>query len=169
LPGSEIVNEHYDAGDVLGQAIKEMRARMAETTCFRDRVVIADEYLTGFLPRVSPFSGIDAAAREILCAQGCVRVDDVAHKSCLSVRQFERNFSEKVGIRPKLYARIVRFEAAIERRAADPTGNWTTIAHELGYHDQMHMIHDFHLLSGENPTVLVKQLEPIGSDAIQVI
>jgi len=52
---------------------------------------------------------------------------------------------------PKLCARIARFEAALALKAMNSSMQWTTIAHGLGYHDQMHMVHDFHHLSGAVP------------------
>jgi len=64
-----------------------------------------------------------------------------------------------IGIPPKLYARIVRFEAALRRKAAVPESRWTDIAHSLGYHDQMHMVHDFNRLSGDSPTAIGGQLD----------
>ena len=87
----------------------------------------------------------------------------------LSPRQFERRFADVLGISPKLYARIIRFEAAVRKRAFSSGVNWTTVAHDLGYHDQMHMIHDFQLLSGETPTslALAPHLEYLSSIAAQ--
>jgi AraC-like DNA-binding protein len=58
-----------------------------------------------------------------------------------------------------LYARIIRFEAALQRRAASPCLPWTDIAHDLGYHDQMHMVHDFTRLSGDSPEAISRQLD----------
>jgi hypothetical protein len=43
--------------------------------------------------------------------------------------------------------------------------NWTTIAHDLRYHDQMHMIHDFESLSGDHPKSLTPHLELLASMA----
>jgi len=40
----------------------------------------------------------------------------------------------------------------MEKKTASGRCNWTAIAHELGYHDQMHMIRDFEEFSGESPT-----------------
>lgn len=60
---------------------------------------------------------------------------------------------------PKLYARIVRFEAALRRKAAAPATQWTDIAHALSYHDQMHMVHDFNRLSGDSPRGICSQLD----------
>ena len=68
------------------------------------------------------------------------------------MRQFERRFCELVGVTPKRYARIVRFDAALRAKMAVPKRAWTDIAHEIGYYDQMHMVHDFRRFSGESPT-----------------
>jgi transcriptional regulator GlxA family with amidase domain len=86
-------------------------------------------------------------------------VSDLAHKAGFGIRQFERRFRYEIGIPPKLYTRIVRFEAALRRKAAAPETRWTDIAHALGYHDQMHMVHDFNGLSGDSPTAIGSQLD----------
>jgi methylphosphotriester-DNA--protein-cysteine methyltransferase len=60
-----------------------------------------------------------------------------------------------VGVSPKLYARIARFEAALESKALSTSDSWTDVAHHLGYFDQMHLIHDFKEFSGDIPTNLL--------------
>ena len=50
-------------------------------------------------------------------------------------------------------------EAALRRKAVAPAMRWTDIAYDLGYHDQMHMVHDFNQLSGDNPTTICGQLD----------
>ena len=57
-----------------------------------------------------------------------------------------------MGISPKLYARIVRFESVLKAKAAVPQMSWMNAAHQVGYHDQMHMIHDFREFSAATPT-----------------
>ncbi|HEV7689935.1 MAG TPA: helix-turn-helix domain-containing protein [Hyphomonadaceae bacterium] len=88
-----------------------------------------------------------------------IGVSDLAQKAGLGIRQFERRFRDEIGIAPKLYARIVRFETALRRKTAAPATRWTDIAHSLGYHDQMHMVHDFNRLSGDSPTVIGGRLD----------
>ena len=83
----------------------------------------------------------------------------LADRLGLGVRQFERRFRYEIGIPPKLYARIVRFEAALRLKAAAPETRWTDIAYALDYHDQMHMVHDFNRLSGDSPTMIGSQLD----------
>jgi AraC-like DNA-binding protein len=167
VPGRVIVNEHYEADVVLGGAVAHLRSRLEEAKSFAERIQIADTYLGARIPRVDDESSVDAAVQEMVLKEGCVRIAGLASCAGLGVRQFERRFADLLGISPKLYARIVRFEAAIRKRTIFPNGNWTRIAHELGYHDQMHMIHDFQLLSAESPTSLGPHLEYLNSMAAQ--
>ena len=167
LPGSVIVNAHYEADIVLGPALAQLGLQLEEAKSFAGRVQLADAYLTSRIPRVDDRLSVEAAVQQIVSKQGCVGILDLAKDAGLSSRQFERRFADVLGISPKLYARIIRFEAAVRKRAVSSCVNWTTVAHELGYHDQMHMIHDFQLLSGESPTSLAPHLEYLSSIAAQ--
>lgn len=89
---------------------------------------------------------------------GVTRIADLADNVGLGLRQFERRFFEEVGSRPKLYARIARFQTALDAKVARPERAWTDIAYDLGYHDQMHMVHDFWNLSGDSPGHLISQV-----------
>ena len=132
---------------------------MGDVASFADRVRVADEYLCARRPAFDSVGGIASVATEVLLKDGCVRVPQLAHSVGLGIRQFERRFRYEIGIPPKLYARIARFEAALRRKATAPNTRWTDIAHALGYHDQMHMVHDFDRLSGDSPTAIGSQLD----------
>jgi AraC-like DNA-binding protein len=167
LPGGVIVNAHYEADMVLGPAVAHLRSQLGEAKSFAERVQFADAFLTSLIPRVDDTPSVDAAVQQIVSKQGCVGILDLASDAGVGLRQFERRFADVLGISPKLYARIIRFEAAVRKKTVSACANWTTIAHELRYHDQMHMIHDFQLLSGESPTSLAPHLEYLSSLAAQ--
>jgi AraC-like DNA-binding protein len=58
-----------------------------------------------------------------------------------SHRHFTKLFTEQVGLPPKLFSRLRRFQQALMiSRARD--ANWGAIAQECGYSDQSHMIRD---------------------------
>jgi AraC-like DNA-binding protein len=159
VPGEELTNDDFEGEAVLGRRFRELLHRLGEVSSFADRARVADAYLCAKLPGRNCISGISDAATRVLSSNGCVRVADLAHSAGLGIRQFERRFRYEIGIPPKLYARIVRFEAALHRKAAAPLTRWTDIAHALGYHDQMHMVHDFNRLSGDTPTAICGQLD----------
>ena len=167
LPGGVIVNEHYEADMVLGPAIAHLGMRLGEAKSFAERIQITDTFLVTRIPRVDDALSVYVAVQQIVLRHGSVRILDLASRAGLGLRQFERRFADVLGISPKLYSRIVRFEAAVRKRSVSPCTNWTTIAHELGYHDQMHMVHDFQQLSDESPTSLAPHLEYLGSLAAQ--
>jgi hypothetical protein len=64
-------------------------------------------------------------------------------------------------MRPKLFARIARFEAALDGKARFAARSWTDVAHTFGYYDHMHMVHDFGEFTGETPTETLNQLESV--------
>jgi AraC-like DNA-binding protein len=74
----------------------------------------------------------------------------------LSVRQFEQRFLHGVGIAPKLFARIAPCQAGIDAKMDSQGLSWLRIAHEFGYHDQMHMVRAFRMLGSNSPGILFK-------------
>ena len=108
--------------------------------------------------RIQARGMITAAADYIFRQHGAVRIADVANRGSTGLRQFEREFRQEVGAPPKLFARIARFQAALDAKVAAPQRTWLDIAHSFGYYDQMHMIHDFETLGSDSPTRLIAQL-----------
>ncbi len=143
----------------LGRRFGELERRMGDVCAFADRVRIANLFLSARLPANESVGAIGRTAAAVLMNAGSVRVPDLADAAGLGLRQFERRFRYEIGMPSKLYARIVRFEAALRRKAAAPALRWTDIAHTLGYHDQMHMVHDFNRLSGNSPTAICGRLD----------
>jgi AraC-like DNA-binding protein len=70
-------------------------------------------------------------------------------------------------MRPKLFARVARFEAALEYKARFGQRSWVDVAHSFGYHDQMHMIHDFAEFTGATPSETLNQLENVYVEQIK--
>jgi hypothetical protein len=84
----------------------------------------------------------------------------------VGLRQFERSFVREVGASPKSFARIARFQSAFDAKLVSPQRTWLDIAHSFGYHDQMHMIHDFEALGRTTPTHLIAQMADVRPPAL---
>lgn len=82
---------------------------------------------------------------------GQLGIYDLADQCYISPSQLQRNFKDYVGVSPKTYARIVRFETICDRLLNDPTYPTLELASEFGYADQAHFIRDFKTLSTQTP------------------
>jgi len=159
--GGELVNQAAEASMVVGHEIAEVWEKLADSSSFAGRIVIMEEFLCRRLRVTEPADVISSVASRILQAEGQVRIRDLAFQSGLSIRQMERKFLSQVGVQPKTYARIARFGSALRMKAKVPTESWANVAAELGYHDQMHMVHDFQELSGDSPSKIFAGVEMI--------
>jgi AraC-like DNA-binding protein len=152
LPMPELTNQNYAAHAILGSKVSQLRQRLGEARSFEERVQLANALIVAFSSDRPDNDSIDLAASKIRLSHGNCRIDLLARDTGFSMRNFQRRFRECVGISPKLFARIVRFESLLKIKAAAPQMSWMNAAHEAGYHDQMHMIHDFREFSNRTPT-----------------
>jgi AraC-like DNA-binding protein len=81
---------------------------------------------------------------------------EVARRLNVSERNLRRAFSAVVGLSPKRFARIVRFQKAVAR-ASYGSPRWSEIAAESGYFDQAHMCADFRDLAQTSPTAFMQE------------
>lgn len=167
LPMQEIADNDQEASAVLGPVVSRLEQRLAECHTFRERVRVADAFLSRRALQLDAVDSISAAADCILSAAGAVRIPQIAADLGLSLRQFERNFVQKIGVRPKLFARMARFEAALNCKARSSSKSWTDVAYDFGYYDQMHLIHDFKDFAGETPKRTLEYLETIFRGVIE--
>ena len=153
VPMAELSSQFFLAGDVLGAAVTQLHAQLTDCRSFAQKTMIAEQFLLARAVRVSHESSqaMESAAARIFNAHGVVRVTDAAQEVGLSLRHFERKFLRQTGVLPKTFARIARFQTALDAKLLSPHSSWLDIAHDLGYHDQMHMIRDFYDLAGDAP------------------
>jgi AraC-like DNA-binding protein len=83
-------------------------------------------------------------------------VADVTHQIGLSARRFIEVFRNEVGLPPKLYCRVRRFQNVVAaiHKLHDP--DLAEMALVCGYFDQAHFIHDFRAFSGVSPSAYLK-------------
>jgi AraC-like DNA-binding protein len=79
-------------------------------------------------------------------------VAECAKSVGVSERRLSQVFREHVGIAPKLWRRIRRFQAAVQTLHKGLDVPWVELALRCGYYDQSHFANDFRAFSGINPT-----------------
>lgn len=153
VPMQLLAEQKIQAADLDDPALKELEQRIAETE--GDDACV--ELLNGFfLNRLMPFPGynhdrMDKVVGVIRENGGNVSVRALADAACLSRKQFQRVFSEYVGLNPKEYMRTVRFQYALSRLQNHPTVHFSQLAYDCGYYDLPHLIGEFKVFSGYTP------------------
>ncbi len=99
---------------------------------------------------------VSAAVAAFERTSGLISIEDVAHHVGLSQRQLQRRFLDAVGILPKLFCRMQRFQQVF-RAMESPHVDWVDAAVDCGYYDQAHLIRDFREFSGKTPTTLLAE------------
>jgi len=165
-PVSELTNRMFDVTAITGPRMRALWNRMGETSSFDERVEIIEEYLLERVTRASTHNKMTSAANYIFRRHGAVKIPALASRYSLGVRQFERAFERETGISPKVFARIARFQAALDAKLISPHRTWLDIAHNVGYYDQMHMIHDFEKLGRAAPSELIAQMGDVRPPAL---
>src|SRR5262249_30129054 len=102
-------------------------------------------------------SAVSVAAR-IIEDRSITRVEQLAREFHISVRGLQRLFSEYVGVSPKWVIQRSRLLEAVARGTAGTNVNWASLAADLGYADQAHLIRDFKRLVGRSPGNYAKGL-----------
>lgn len=158
-PMQAMLQKDYDGEAVFGSPVKHIVEALANAVDFDVMKNIADEFMFSLLTKIKkPFS-IDYIIPEIIKHGGTIKIDDLVRKACISNRQFERAFKDRMGVSPKFYSRLVRFGKAWLLKENSPNMTWTQVAHECNYFDQMHLIRDFKVFADTNPKEISNAFE----------
>lgn len=159
VPMQEMLDRPFDATLFLGKEIEEVNGQLSEAKDLNKMVEIVQLYLLQKVKKLKRLLPVDQVISQMIQKRRLLSVDQLAQEACVSTRQLERQFKERIGLSPKLYTRLMRFSRAWYMREKDSEVTWLEIAHSCGYADQMHMIRDFRDFVGVTPTILQADLE----------
>lgn len=157
VPAAEFHAGFEDITLVLGKEFRVFCDQIREATDTTARVSLTEQYLAQQAARRSralPYLG--QAAECIRQARGGLEVETVQAQLGISLRQLQRQFKAKVGVSPKHYLRMARINEVQRLLEAGHCLNLTQIAYQAGYTDQAHFIRDFKAMTGETPSVFVR-------------
>src|SRR5215204_1359626 len=159
-PFSEFTNKIFCLDEVFGRSAIVLRQELINEKDVQKMACYADKFLLIFLNgqkiHNNLYDGITAISNELSNNTPSSNIGQYAHKANMSIRNFERRFIEQIGVSPKVYYRLGRFNNALITKLKYPQKNWTSIAYECGYYDQMHMIKEFRRFANLNPSDLLQ-------------
>jgi AraC-like DNA-binding protein len=119
-----------------------------------------EQALVGLLAQArKPDPMIRKAVKLIAQHAGDLEVSAMAAQLGVSRQTVKHKFDQHVGVSPKLYGKLRRFQAVLRRLAGDLKADWTRLAQESGYYDQAHLIREFNHFTGFSPQKFLRNLE----------
>jgi AraC-like DNA-binding protein len=85
--------------------------------------------------------------------QGRISVEEITRYHGVGRQQLARRFRDTLGLSPKLFARITRFQQLVRALLTHDVADWALVSAGAGYYDQSHMINEFRLFAGAPPTI----------------
>ena len=158
VPLIEFTDKKTDAEVVINQEVQLVNDRLANTVRYSEMIAIVEQYLLEKTRRVKiDVHAADKIGTILLHNPTRFSLDWLADQACLSPRQLERKFVERMGIGPKLFGRITRFHKAFLLKEANPQADWLSVAVNFGYTDFHHLFKDFKEFAGVTPNTLLSE------------
>jgi AraC-like DNA-binding protein len=158
IPLFEFTDSWFDATSVMNNEVVAVNERLANCMNYMQMVAIVEDYLISRKQRLAKTDHpLDAVASCLYADPSRFSLDWLAKESCLCPRQFNRKFTERMGVGPKLYSRVVRFFKAYQYKEAHPQDDWLTVALLYGYTDYQHMVKDFKEFAQVTPNFWINQ------------
>lgn len=159
MPAADLAHRLVPLDELLGALGVELVDRLRVARTWTARFAVLDELLLRAVGRGAggdPVSRVRPevaeAWRRLLAARGRVQIGRVAEDLGWSRRYLTERFRGEVGLSPKTFARVLRFEHAHELAARRDPLPWADVASVSGYADQAHLVRDWGEFTGRSPT-----------------
>lgn len=153
FPPSEVANHAIDLKTLAGVDGNTLMEQIFEANSEKEIV----DHTVNFFERglrdrsMTQNDAIHSLMQVIKRTRGNISSNMMQDHACMSERQLQRRFKLATGFTPKMYSKIVRFEAFLEQFACN-AHKLTDIATEFGYYDQAHCNHEFKSFTGLSPS-----------------
>lgn len=159
MPAAALAHQLVPLEELLGALGVELVDRLRTARTWAARFAALDELLLRAVGRSSGGERVFRARpevaeawRRLVAARGRVQVGAVAAELGWSRRYLTERFHSEVGLLPKTFARVLRFEHAHELATAHDPLPWAEVAALSGYADQAHLVRDWREFTGRSPT-----------------
>jgi AraC-like DNA-binding protein len=161
MPADAFYNDRVPLDLIWGSTASELRDRLREASTAAEKFDVLEKTL---LERVNRRLELHAAVRygleQFARAPHIRSVLEVAREAGMSRRRFAQLFREQVGLTPKLYCRLRRFQGVMREISLHQHVDWADLAVAGGYCDQAHLANEFRLFSGISPAAYLAAGSP---------
>ena len=143
IPMNEFCDQAVDASLLKPAIFTAITDQLMACENLHDCITLIEPFLLDLLARNHRgTSAIDQLAT-LIRNTPAKRISALYKDIPVSGRHLERNFIKEIGVSPKTYSNLLRFEKVMQAKKARPTETWSSLAYEFNYFDQMHLVKDF--------------------------
>ncbi len=148
---------------------KENIEKIYEKKSLADKIRALDNELIKFLNQEKIIRSKADLAMDIIIKSGVFcTIEGLSSNLALSKRHLERIFIKHVGITPKHFYRIARFNKLINYIKNVNKPDWAGIAYNTGFSDQSHLIREWKYFTGKSPQNYIRQITPVEAKIIGI-
>jgi AraC-like DNA-binding protein len=155
VPQHQLADDCTAMSDMLNKEVYDLCKRMEDHEEQPFEVIrLLEEWLLGQWQKNYKLNTdrIAFACTEISRHAGALSIKEVCGLTNMSKSSLENYFKEQVGLTPKLYSRVIRFNEIHRRISNSVEQDWQEIVFLYGYFDQAHFIHEFKHFFGHTPS-----------------
>lgn len=154
FPVNEVTDHVLDSDLIWGYEFALVREQMLETGDIDRRFALMEKFLLDkFASRLVVDECVSFAVGEMSRNPDRLNIARMNAKIGYSQKHFISMFKRRVGLTPKTYLKIMRFQKAIStiESAPERSIDWAAMSYDCGFYDQSHFINDFRVFSGFTP------------------
>lgn len=157
FPMNEIADSVVDADLVWGTDFGSLRERLLATKDIDQRFRIVEDFLIReFQSQMAINPCVAYAIGKMTERPDAISIARMNAKIGYSQKHFTEMFRRQVGVTPKSYLKIMRFQKAVRTIDASDNIDWGQVSLECGFYDQSHFINDFKHFAGFTPEQYAK-------------
>lgn len=143
---------------ISGKGQHDLTERLIQEGPIGSKIELLESYFGSLLMRNNRNDpAVRSILRNILKHKGNIEISQLSRNANTSQRQLCRKFSKWIGVSPKSFCRIIRFQSVLRKLPPRSRRNLLHVALDGGYYDQSHFIHEFNSYYGLNPSEFLRR------------
>lgn len=160
VPAGELSGARVALEDLWGPTARAVRERIIEAATPEAAIALVEQALLARLRRpLLMHPAVAHAIARIDAEPAIARIAEIRDATGYGAKRFIELFRASVGLGPKMFSRVRRFQSVIDRLADGSRVEWAAVAADGGYSDQPHLNREFRRMAGVTPTAY-RPVEP---------
>ncbi|MCB0531211.1 MAG: helix-turn-helix transcriptional regulator [Lewinellaceae bacterium] len=159
MPAQEIAGQVVLLDELWGPAFEDLRNGLLERPTAPEKFAWLEQF---FFRKIQYAGGgnpvIDFAIDRLQTLSTAAGIAAIVEKTGYSHKHFVSLFHQHLGVPPKVFSRILKFQHAVRQlESTFGAPDWSALSYSCGYYDQAHFINEFKSFSGFSPSFYLEK------------